>query len=113
MTAPLVLPLVGGDWRASLLAWSAPIALIAILVCVFAPRSPAPSHATAPARKWLPDWHVGLVWRLGALFLQRVGKGDRTIGEALINAKRELGIGGIDAVLGEILLGDPASPLPQ
>jgi CP family cyanate transporter-like MFS transporter len=20
-------------------------------------------------RKWLPDWHIGLVWRLGALFL--------------------------------------------
>jgi subtilisin-like proprotein convertase family protein len=51
--------------------------------------------------------------RLGALFLQRVGKGDRTIGDALINAKRELGIGGIDAVLGEVLLGDPATPLPQ
>ena len=69
LTAPLVLPLVGGDWRAALVAWSVPIALIAVTVYAFAPRSPAPSHATAPARKWLPDWHVGLVWRLGALFL--------------------------------------------
>jgi CP family cyanate transporter-like MFS transporter len=69
LTAPLVLPLVGGDWRASLVAWSAPTAVIAVLVYLFAPQSPPPSLATAPARKWLPDWLMGLVWRLGALFL--------------------------------------------
>ena len=68
LTAPLVLPLVGGGWRASLVAWSAPIALIAVLVYAFAPKSPPPSHASAAPRKWLPDWHAGLVWRLGALF---------------------------------------------
>jgi len=69
LSAPFVLPLVGGDWRASLITWSAPIALIAVLVYAFAPRT-AHAHASASApRKWLPDWHVGLVWRLGALFL--------------------------------------------
>jgi CP family cyanate transporter-like MFS transporter len=69
LTAPIVLPLAGGSWRASLVFWSAPIAVIALVVYAFAPRPPTPPrlHAALP-RKWLPDWHVGLVWRLGALF---------------------------------------------
>jgi MFS transporter, CP family, cyanate transporter len=69
LTAPLVLPLVGGDWRLSLVVWSVPIAIIAVAVYAFAPRPQAPHGATiGPPRKWLPDWHIGLVWRLGALF---------------------------------------------
>ena len=69
LTTPLVLPLVGGSWRLSLLAWSAPIAIIALVVYAFAPRPRAghSAHPTLP-RRWLPDWHIGLVWRLGALF---------------------------------------------
>ncbi len=69
LTIPYVLPWVGGDWRISLLAWSAPIALIAVAIYVGAPRSSA--HRAAPAavpRQWLPDWHRSLVWRLGGLF---------------------------------------------
>lgn len=69
LTIPYVLPWVGGDWRISLLAWSAPIALIAVAIYVGAPRSSA--HRTAPTavpRQWLPDWHRSLVWRLGGLF---------------------------------------------
>jgi CP family cyanate transporter-like MFS transporter len=70
LTAPLVLPLVGGDWRLSLVAWSVPIAIIAVGVYAFAPKSETPRGATiGPPWKWLPDWHIGLVWRLGALFL--------------------------------------------
>ena len=67
-TTPLVLPFVGGSWRMSLVVWSVPIAIIAVAVLAFAPRAPAghPAHAALP-RKWLPDWHIGLVWRLGAL----------------------------------------------
>jgi CP family cyanate transporter-like MFS transporter len=69
LTTPLVLPLVGGSWRLSLVAWSVPIAIIAIVVYAFSPRAASthPVHAALP-RKWLPDWHIGLVWRLGALF---------------------------------------------
>jgi len=67
LTAPLVLPLVGGDWRLSLVAWSVPILGIAIVVWIYAPPSPRPASTSIP-RKWLPDWHLGLVWRLGALF---------------------------------------------
>jgi CP family cyanate transporter-like MFS transporter len=66
LTIPLVLPLLGFSWRLSLVFWSAPIAIIAGLIYLFAPRM-AEEHAAMP-REWLPDWHIGLVWRLGALF---------------------------------------------
>jgi len=69
LTIPVVLPLVDGNWRLSLLAWSLPIAIIAVIVHVFAPRAQAQPPGAAPApRKWLPDWHRGQVWRLGGLF---------------------------------------------
>jgi CP family cyanate transporter-like MFS transporter len=69
LTIPYVLPWVGGDWRMSLVAWSAPIAVIAVAIYAAAPRSDAHRDApTAPPRQWLPDWHKSLVWRLGLLF---------------------------------------------
>lgn len=67
-TIPWLLPLVGGSWRASFVAWSVPIAAIAVVLAFFAPRAAPASPATAPPpRRWMPDWHHGLVWRLGAL----------------------------------------------
>lgn len=69
-TIPLVLPAVDGSWRASFVVWAFPVAIVALVVWAYAPR---PATATVgPAivpHKWLPDWHLGLVWRLGALFL--------------------------------------------
>jgi CP family cyanate transporter-like MFS transporter len=66
LTIPMVLPLLGLSWRLSLVFWSVPIGVIAVVIYLFAPRV-AEEHAAMP-RKWLPDWHIGLVWRLGALF---------------------------------------------
>ncbi len=69
LTIPYVLPWVGGDWRMALVAWSAPIVVIAVAIAIGAPRTDA--HGDAPAtlpRRWLPDWHKSLVWRLGLLF---------------------------------------------
>jgi MFS transporter, CP family, cyanate transporter len=70
LTIPVVLPLVGGSWRLSLVAWSIPIAVIALVVHAYAPRAGTehPAKSAPLPRKWLPDWHIGLVWRLGALF---------------------------------------------
>ena len=67
LTIPAVLPLLGGSWRLALVLWSVPIAVIAIVTWLFAPSVHA-EHAALP-RKWLPDWHLGLVWRLAGLFL--------------------------------------------
>ena len=67
LTIPFILPLVNGSWRSTLVFWSVPVALIAVLIYAFAPRGDGGATA-GPLRKWLPDWHVGLVWRLGVLF---------------------------------------------
>lgn len=69
LTVPVVLPWVGGDWRMSLVAWSVPIALVAVVVYAGAPRDAAPGDRRGRApRRWQPDWHKPLVWRLGILF---------------------------------------------
>src|SRR6267143_2923982 len=69
LTTPVILPLVGGSWRLSLVAWSLPIAIIALVVYALAPRTRIAHPAqSVPPRKWLPDWRLGLVWRLGGLF---------------------------------------------
>ena len=69
LTIPVVLPLVGGSWRASLVVWSLVVALIALVVYVCAPRS-AHDRTSGGARlqRWIPDWRSGLVWRLGLMF---------------------------------------------
>jgi CP family cyanate transporter-like MFS transporter len=71
LTIPLVLPMFSGSWRMSLVFWSLPVAIIAVVVYFFAPHPEGGAghaiRADTP-RKWLPDWHVGLVWRLGSLF---------------------------------------------
>jgi MFS transporter, CP family, cyanate transporter len=69
LTAPLVLPMVGGSWRLALVAWSLPIAAIAVAIQVFAPRLAEAKPATgARMAAWMPDWRSGLVWRLGGVF---------------------------------------------
>jgi len=64
---PLVLPLVGGSWQWGFAAWSAPVALIAVLVLLFAPRQPSTNDQAATRRRWWPDWGSSLMWRLGLM----------------------------------------------
>jgi CP family cyanate transporter-like MFS transporter len=69
LTIPLVLPLVGGSWRLSFVAWGMPVVLTALLVGLFAPRTtrpPGPADGES-ARRWWPDWRDPLIWRLGLL----------------------------------------------
>jgi CP family cyanate transporter-like MFS transporter len=69
LTLPLVLPWMGGSWRASFVAWAVPIVVIALLVAIGAPRGVTlQSNQPGPPRQWLPDWRSGQLWRLGALF---------------------------------------------
>jgi CP family cyanate transporter-like MFS transporter len=58
-----VLALVGGSWRASLVFWSVPVALIALAVFLFQPGGK--SAPTVRPRRWMPDWRDPLVWKLG------------------------------------------------
>jgi CP family cyanate transporter-like MFS transporter len=64
---PLVLPMVGGSWQWGFVVWSVPVAIIALVVMALAPR-PASAHGSSPARRrWWPDWHSALIWRLGIM----------------------------------------------
>ncbi len=71
LTLPLVMPLLDGDWRATLLAWSIPA--VAVAVAVGLHRVQPPSGAgTQPAAErepvtWNPHWRDPLVWQLGIL----------------------------------------------
>jgi MFS transporter, CP family, cyanate transporter len=67
-TLPVILPLAGGSWRLSFALWSLPLLATAILVQTLAPRTAAPSAASAlRLRRWWPDWHDPLIWRLAFL----------------------------------------------
>src|SRR5262249_31334236 len=61
----LLLPLINASWRVSLVLWSLPVPLIALLVALFAPR---PSSQAPQRARWWPDWTSGLLWRLGLVF---------------------------------------------
>lgn len=63
---PLVLPLAGGSWQWGFVVWSFPVAIIAIVVMLFAPR-PITNGSTPMRRRWWPDWHHTLIWRLGIM----------------------------------------------
>ncbi len=69
LTIPIILPMLNGSWRMSLVFWSLPVVVIVAIVMALAPRDSNAIAATSEAKvKWVPDWHAGLVWRLGAMF---------------------------------------------
>ena len=67
LTIPLVLPLVQGSWRLSLVVWSIPVLATALLVAICAPLIGSGKRSTAPGarRRWWPDWRRPLIWKLG------------------------------------------------
>jgi MFS transporter, CP family, cyanate transporter len=64
-TLPLVLPLLG-TWQWGFVFWSVPVAIIAVLVLMFAPR-PGSENGSQARRRWWPDWNNSLIWRLGIM----------------------------------------------
>lgn len=63
ITLPVVMPLLGESWRATLIAWSLPALLLA--AALFLPKR----DLAPPIRKvaWLPDWSNPLTLRIGLL----------------------------------------------
>jgi len=54
------------SWQAAFVAWSIPVAIIAVMVMWLAP-SPAPDDSMLARRRWWPDWRKALIWRLGIM----------------------------------------------
>lgn len=63
---PVVLPLVSGSWQRGFVVWSLPVAIVAIIVMLLAPR-PTNNGLTPVKRRWWPDWRNTLIWRLGIM----------------------------------------------
>ena len=63
LTIPVVLPWLNNSWRESFLLWAAPVAAIALVLLLLAPRPPAPAQKTP--QRWWPDWSRPLIWKLG------------------------------------------------
>lgn len=111
LTGILVLPLVGGSWRADFVVWGACCAIVALIIAVLAPKAAAPVALAAP-KKWWPDWRSGQIWRLG-LMLGSVNAMYFTTNFFIPNYLRANGnAGAIDAALTAINVGQiPASIL--
>jgi MFS transporter, CP family, cyanate transporter len=70
LTIPLVLPLVGGSWPASLAVWAIPVAVTAVLMAMCpneAASSAAASALPPPPVRWWPDWRRVKTWQLGLM----------------------------------------------
>jgi CP family cyanate transporter-like MFS transporter len=67
LTIPVLLPLLGGSWRLDLAVWGVPALLIALVILALAPRRPAAIAVSPGYRRWWPDWHDRLLWRLGVM----------------------------------------------
>jgi CP family cyanate transporter-like MFS transporter len=63
---PVLFPALGESWRATFVLWAVPIAAIALLVLIMAPRQEG-ARGSGSAR-WWPDWPARDVWRLGLIF---------------------------------------------
>ena len=66
LTIPLVLPMLRQSWQWDFVLWAVPVALIAAIIFVVAPRAPA-TVPTAASRRWMPDFSNPLLWRIGLL----------------------------------------------
>jgi CP family cyanate transporter-like MFS transporter len=61
--AAALIPLLAGSWRASLVLWSVPLAVIALVIFLFQPGGKR--AAVSRPRRWMPDWRDPLLWKLG------------------------------------------------
>jgi CP family cyanate transporter-like MFS transporter len=67
LTIPVVLPAVGGSWRASLVVWAVPVVAIGVLAAWVTVRRGDPHGPLSGPRRWWPDWGDPLTWKLGLM----------------------------------------------
>ncbi|HYW53005.1 MAG TPA: MFS transporter [Dongiaceae bacterium] len=62
LTIPFILPLVGGSWERSFVAWSIPVGVTALALGLVRERGDGADRASGT---WLPDFRDRRVWLLG------------------------------------------------
>ena len=68
LTIPVILPLLGGSWRLDFVFWSVPVLATALLFAWCTRSQGDAAKRDAPVnRRWWPDWHDPLIWRLGLI----------------------------------------------
>lgn len=67
VTLPVLMPLLEGSWRATLIAWSLPALLIAAATFLPRQREDTSSHDLVDEKAWMPDWKNPFLWRIGLL----------------------------------------------
>ncbi|SFC17830.1 MFS transporter, CP family, cyanate transporter [Marinospirillum celere] len=67
VTLPVLMPLLEGSWRATLIAWSLPAFLVVIATFLPRQREDTSSHDKVDEVHWLPDWKDPFLWRIGLL----------------------------------------------
>jgi CP family cyanate transporter-like MFS transporter len=66
LSIPIMLPLVGQNWRHDLLVWSVPGLLTTLLYIAAAPRQrTGTAGRPAAASQWMPNWRSRELWLLG------------------------------------------------
>jgi CP family cyanate transporter-like MFS transporter len=63
LTAPFILPLVGGSWQLAFVIWSAPVLFTALSLLFLTIRDQP--NREAPLVRWWPDWRSRRTWHLG------------------------------------------------
>ncbi len=66
LTIPLVLPMLHQSWQWTFVFWAVPVVVIAAIIAIAAPRTPA-AAPTAASRRWMPDFRSPQIWRIGLL----------------------------------------------
>lgn len=63
--AGVLLPVLSGSWRASLVFWSIPVAIVALVIFLLQPGGKS-APVSRPSR-WMPNWRDPLLWNIGLM----------------------------------------------
>jgi CP family cyanate transporter-like MFS transporter len=63
--AGALLPALSGSWRASLVVWSIPLAIIALVILLLQPGGKS-APVSRPSR-WMPNWRDPLLWNIALM----------------------------------------------
>jgi CP family cyanate transporter-like MFS transporter len=68
LTIPVVLPMVGQNWRLAIAVWAVPVVVAAVIFAIAAPPTDSDRQRTTTPPRWWPDWKSPLTWALGLTF---------------------------------------------